>query len=175
MDLPGEAYLYNLSILAISFSVVSALLTLLRQTLGGKLTVFDVYIIKVYVGQGFVLAIAALLPSLIAHFGFLLPQVLTVASLSAAVFLGAHDVQQLVERKVVAPGKMPFATAFSFILDGVAILLLLGNALIPAVKQLAVLEFALTLSLGTIMWIFLRRIATLVGHTATEDFTPTRG
>jgi hypothetical protein len=175
MDLPGEAYLYNLSLLAISFSVVSALITLLRQTLGGKLTVFDVYIIKVYVGQGFVIAVAAILPSLISHFGLPLQMVLTIASLCAAILLGAHEIWQLMERKVTAPGRMPTATAFSFVLDGLAILLLLANGLIWTIQQIALLEFALTLSLATIMWIFLRRIATLVGQTSTEDFTPSRG
>ena len=43
MDLPGETYLFNLSILSITVAVVSALVMLVRQTMGGKLSNFDIY------------------------------------------------------------------------------------------------------------------------------------
>ena len=36
MDLPGEPYLFNLSLLAITFTAVSGFLMRMRQTKGGK-------------------------------------------------------------------------------------------------------------------------------------------
>ena len=52
MDLPGEAYLFNLSILSITVAVVSALVMLVRQTLGGKLSNFDIFLIEAFVSWG---------------------------------------------------------------------------------------------------------------------------
>ena len=43
MDVPGEAYLFNLSLLAITFAAVSVLVMLMRQTMGGRLSNFDVH------------------------------------------------------------------------------------------------------------------------------------
>ena len=65
MELPGEVYLFNLSILAITFSAVSALVMLLRQTMGGRLSNFDLHLITAYVSGGFVVALNAILPPLL--------------------------------------------------------------------------------------------------------------
>jgi hypothetical protein len=35
MELPGTAYLFNLSLISITFTAVSALVMLVRQTMGG--------------------------------------------------------------------------------------------------------------------------------------------
>ena len=40
MDMPGETYLFNLSLLAVTFAAVSALVMLLRQVMGGRFTQF---------------------------------------------------------------------------------------------------------------------------------------
>ena len=45
MELPGEVYLFNLSLIAVTFAVVSALVMIMRQTMGGSLSNFDVYLI----------------------------------------------------------------------------------------------------------------------------------
>jgi hypothetical protein len=45
VELTGETYLFNLSLLALTFAAVSALVMLLRQTMGGRLSYFDVYLI----------------------------------------------------------------------------------------------------------------------------------
>ena len=67
-ELPGAIYLFNLSLLAISFAIVSTLVMLVRQTLGGKLSNFDVYLITSYVSFGFVIAFNAILPPLVSLF-----------------------------------------------------------------------------------------------------------
>jgi hypothetical protein len=53
MELPGETYLFNLSLIAVTFTAVSALVMLLRQTMGGKLSNFDVYLITSLISFGF--------------------------------------------------------------------------------------------------------------------------
>ena len=69
MELHGEAYLFNLSLLAITFAAVSVLVMLVRQTMGGRLSNFDIHLITSYIARGFVIAVAAILPSLVADFG----------------------------------------------------------------------------------------------------------
>ena len=61
MELHGEVYLFNLSLMAITFSAVSALITLLRQAVAGKLSNLDVFLVNAYVSHGFVVAISSVL------------------------------------------------------------------------------------------------------------------
>lgn len=42
MELPGSGYLFNLALIAMTFTAVSALVMLVRQTMGGKPSNFDV-------------------------------------------------------------------------------------------------------------------------------------
>jgi hypothetical protein len=174
MELPGELYLFNLSLLAISFSVVSALVTLLRQTMGGKLSNFDVYLVSTYVAHGFVLAIAAILASLVAQFGLPLPLVWTIASVFAAVLIGAKEASTLWQYKSFIKARMPLIVRFFFGMHWFAVLLLLANV-IPAVQGIALFELALTLCLGVIMWSFIRRISSLLSDQASQDWEPKRG
>lgn len=44
MELPGGAYLLNLSLLAITFAAVSVLVMLVRWSMGGKLSNFDIHL-----------------------------------------------------------------------------------------------------------------------------------
>jgi hypothetical protein len=84
MEMPGSTYLFNLSIVAMSFAAVSVLVMLVRQMMGGKLSNFDVHATASYVGSGFMLTIIALLPSLIAPFGFATALMWTISSGLAA-------------------------------------------------------------------------------------------
>ncbi len=49
MELPGGLFLFNFSWLTITFSTVSALVMLLRETKGGTLTSYDAYLVNAYV------------------------------------------------------------------------------------------------------------------------------
>ena len=46
MEEPGSIYLFNLSLIAMTFTAVTALVMFLRQTMGGKLSNFDIYLIN---------------------------------------------------------------------------------------------------------------------------------
>ena len=62
MEPSGSTYLFNLSLLAITFAAVSVLVILVRQTLGGKMSKIDVHLTTTFVSLGFVQAISAVLP-----------------------------------------------------------------------------------------------------------------
>lgn len=175
MELSGETFLFNLSLLAITFSAVSALVTLLRQTMGGKLSKFDVYLVNAFVQQGFALAIAAIMPPLIAQFELSPPVHWAIASGLAALVLGWRTAQSLWERLSIIKVPMPFALKVSFSVDGLAVVLLLLNAVVPAIQGIAVFELALTIGLAEIMWSFGRRISTLLGDHQSDDWDPKKG
>src|SRR4030042_1795634 len=87
MELPGEAYLFTLSLVAATFAVVSALVMIMRQSMGGKMSVFDVYLVTTYISWGFAQSLVALLPPLAALFEPA-PRILWAAAsgLAAVVF-----------------------------------------------------------------------------------------
>jgi hypothetical protein len=175
MELPGETFLFNLSLLAITFSAVSALVTLLRQTMGGKLSKFDVYLVNAFVQQGFALAIAAIIPPLIAQFEFSPPVLWTIASTLAALIFGWRTAQSLWERMSIIKVPMPLMLKLQFSVDGLAVVLFLLNATVPVIQGIAVFELALTIGLAEIMWSFGRRISTLLGDRPSDDWDPKLG
>ena len=175
MEMPGQTYLFNLSLLAITFSTVSALVMLLRQTMGGKLSNFDVYLVNAYVSYGFVVAIAAIVPPLIAQCA--LPEQLMwiAASGLAAVILGVRVVQTIRQRLAVVKSPMPAALKAFFAVEGIAVLLFLSDAALPAWRGAAVFDLALTIAFANILWSFVRRISTLLDDRPEDDWDPKRG
>ena len=66
MEIKGEAYLYTLAGLMITFAGFSALLLGLRQAAGAKVSLLDRYLAKTVMTYIFVLTAGALLPALLA-------------------------------------------------------------------------------------------------------------
>ena len=170
MDLHGEVYLFNLSLMAITFSAVSALITLLRQAVAGKLSNFDVFLVNAYVSHGFVVAISSVLPPLIAQSGLSEPLVWSIASGLAAAFLAADVANTMRQRSTATKAPMPYPTLIAFCLHWFGVLLLLANAVLPAVRGIFLYEAALTICLATVMWAFVRRIASLRSDHGSEDW-----
>ena len=175
MDLPGEAYLFNLSILSITVAVVSALVMLVRQTMGGKLSNFDIFLIEAFVSWGFVVAGAAILPPLVSLFDPPPAILWATASGLAAVLLAAVVASIIVTRRRVSSEPMSALNVLTLAGHWIVVLLLAVNALVPQVQGIGLFAAALTLSMGLIMWAFVRRIASLLGETPSEDWDPGRG
>ena len=174
-ELGGEAYLLNLSLLAITFSAVSVLVMLVRQSMGGKLSNFDIHLVSSYVARGFVIAVAAVIPPLLADFD-LHPQVFwAIASLLACFLLiaGVFRVQR--ERFQITKVRLPRFPVFVLGAHWLAAALLIANAILPTVQGGGLFKVALTMPLATVMWAFVRRIGSLLGDTPGEDWDPTRG
>ena len=64
-ELPAAGYLYTMAILGMTFIGYSAVVMLLRQTLGRKLRAFDALFAHVYMEFGLVVAMGAMLPQLL--------------------------------------------------------------------------------------------------------------
>lgn len=69
MEVKGATLLYTLAGLMITFAGFSALLFVLRQAAGARLSLLDRYLAKTVMTYIFVLAAAALLPALFALYG----------------------------------------------------------------------------------------------------------
>src|SRR5215469_14555319 len=69
MEIRGATFLYTLAALMITFAGFSALLFVIRQAAGAKLSLLDRFIVKNVMTYSFVLTGAALLPPLFALFG----------------------------------------------------------------------------------------------------------
>src|SRR5690348_3702520 len=134
MELPGETYLFNLSLLALTFTAVSALVMLLRQTMGGKLSNFDIYLIVTYISLGFSIAVGCLLPPLVALFEPAAPVLWLVASVGAAILLGSVVLNALRWRTRASREPISLAVRTTFTIHGVVVVVLIVNALWPAVQ-----------------------------------------
>lgn len=174
-ELPGAIYLFNLSLLAVTFAVVSALVMLVRQSMGGRLTNFDVYLISSYVSFGFVIAFNAILPPLI--FLFEPPPVVlwAIGSGLAAVLHASVLANALKLRRRVSKEPMSWAVAGSFFTHGLVVAVLAANAFVRPIQGVGPFAAALTVALAIMLWTFVRRIASLLGDKPGEDWDPKRG
>ena len=172
MAMPGSDYLFNLSIVAMTFAAVSVLVMLIRQTMGGRLAKFDVYLIVAFVSVGCVLAVDAMLPPLISTFEPSAGVLWAVSSGLAAVLLGSCVAVLVTLRRRVSPAPMPRWAVAVFGLHGADALLLAVNAVVPALQGVRLFATALTLSLAVFMWSFLRRLVSLLGDKPGEDWDP---
>ena len=167
--------MYNLSVVGIAFATVSALVSLLRQTMGGRMSDFDVYLLRTYVSAGLIVAITAVIPQLAAlmHVPANAVWVVgsSVASLPVILFAGFNPIWR---RKAVGPG-MPVTIWVATALNWIAAGLLIANAAAPSLRDAGLHALALTIVLVTAMWAFARRIGSLIGRTPSEDWDPKIG
>jgi hypothetical protein len=172
MNLPGEAYLFNLSLLALTFAAVSVLVMLMRQTMGGKLANYDIHLVTNYVAQGFVVAVGAILPSMLADLAIPPTTVWIVASALVAILLAVCRVFLIRQRKKATTGAPPPFLMFVYIFQWMLVALLVANAAVPGLRGVGLFEAALSLFLAVVMLAFVRRIASLLGDQPGDDWDP---
>ena len=175
MEVPGETYLFNLSLIAVTFTAVSALVMLLRQSMGGKLSNFDVYLITSFISFGFAIAISALIPPLAAFFELETAAFWAVSSGLAAIIMGSTVATNVHRRHIVAREPMSWSVRSSFAANSLSAFILLLNAIVPPWQGVHLFAGALTLSMAALMWAFVRRIGSLVGDKPSDDWDPKRG
>jgi hypothetical protein len=171
----GEVYLFNLSLLALTFTAVSALVMLMRQTMGGKLSNFDVYLIATYTSLGFVVAFDAILPSLVDLYEPRPALLWAISSGVAAILLAAVMANVLRARARATHERLSRPLVVIFGIHWFDVFLLAVNATIPTVQGSGLFATALTLSFGVLLVAFVRRIGSLLGEKPGEDWDPKRG
>lgn len=175
MEESGSIYLFNLSLIAITFTAVSALVMLIRHSLGGKLSNFDVYLITSYISLGFAQALSAILPPLVALFELSPAGHWAISSGLAAILFGTTLANVMHKRRLVSVEPTSLAVKLAFSSHGFAIIILLVNAVGWPWQGVHLFATAVTLSLTVVLLTFVRRIASLFGDKPGEDWDPKRG
>jgi len=175
MEMPEAPYLYNISLLGITFSAVSTLVMLLRQTMGGKVSNFGIYLITSYVSVGFLIAADAVLPPMLFSLGLSVEETWIIASLVAALITGWTFIRAFLRRRRAAHGPMSSQVKVSFACYAIVVVLFLGNGLLPMLRSGGPFEVAVGFLTGTIMWTFVRRVESLLGENPGQDWDPSRG
>jgi hypothetical protein len=140
-----------------TFAAVSVLVMLIRQTMGCKLSNFDLYLIITYVSLGFAVAAAALLPPLVALFAPTAPVLRAIASGLAAVFMAVATANSMRFRDKAATVHMSGAVRAVFVGYWLSALALLINAVVPPVQSVGVHAAAVTFFLLVLMTAFVPR------------------
>ena len=175
MEVPGETYLFNLSLIAVTFTAVTALVMLFRQTMGGKLSNFDIYLITSFISFGFAIAISAILLPWVAFLELPPADFWAVSSGLSAVLMGSTLAANVHRRRAVATEPMSWSVKSSFAANGLSVIILVINAVVSPWQGIHLFTGALTLSTAAIMWAFVRRLGSLVGDKPGDDWDPKRG
>ncbi len=123
MEIKGAGLLYTLAGMMITFAGFSALLYVVRQAAGAKLSLLDRYIAKTVMTYIFVLAAAAVLPAILALYGIEEQWVWRVSGVLFALPMLALQVTYP-HRRRKAVGTLPPPAIFAvFVLFGSAVTL----------------------------------------------------
>src|SRR5262249_42061159 len=87
MELPGTSYLYNLTMISVTFAGFASLIAAFRQMVGGHLTKYDAFLIFSALVRSLIVIISALLPPLLALFKLSAPVIWRISSLTAAILI----------------------------------------------------------------------------------------
>src|SRR5580698_7665034 len=159
MGFKGEAFLYALAGLMITFAGFSALLLTLRPATGAKLSLLDRYLAKTVMTYMFVLMAGALLPALLALFNVQESWIWRISGvLFALPMLSLQVTYPYRRRKVVGKGP-PLAIYAVFVVVGsvvtlVMLVYILGNFYYAAAAYIT----ALTLDFFTVVFGFVNAL-----------------
>lgn len=159
MEVKGATLLYTLAGLMITFAGFSALLFVLRQAAGAKLSMLDRYIAKTVMTYIFVLAAAALLPAILALYGV---QERWIWRASGVLFglpmLCLQATYPYRRRKVVGDGPPPAIFAVFVLFGSTVTLAMLGYVLIGLEYSAAAYITALTVDFFTVIFGFVNAL-----------------
>jgi hypothetical protein len=155
MEIKGTALLYTLAALMITFAGFSALLFVIRQAAGAKLSLLDRFIVRNIMTYAFILAAAALLPALLALFDIEEQWTWRVSSVLFALPMLALQVTYPSRRRKVVGTAPPPAIYAVFVVFGSAVTLaMLVYVLVGIQYSAAVYITALTIDFFTVVFGF---------------------
>jgi len=159
MEIKGAAFLYTLATLMVTFAGFSALLFVIRQAAGAKLSLLDRFIVRNIMTYAFVLTAAALLPALLAFFDMGEDQIWRISGLLFALPMLALQVSYPLRRRRVVGSMPPFPIYAVFVVLGSAVTLaMLVYLLVDARYSAAVYIAALSIDFFTVVFGFLNAL-----------------
>lgn len=159
MEIKGAALLYTLATVMVTFAGFSALLYVVRQAAGAKLSLLDRYIARTILTYIFVLTAGALLPALLALFDIGEQQIWRVSGMVFALPMLALQASYPVRRRNVVGTAPPPAIYAVFVVLGSAVTLaMLVYTLIGTQYNAAVYITALTIDFFTVVFGFVNAL-----------------
>lgn len=130
MELPGTGYLYNLTLISVTFAGFAALIAAFRQMIGGQFTKHDAFLIRSALIRSLIVIVCALLPPLLALFDIPASVIWRTSSAIAAGLISVFTFvwPTIVRRKATNKPISPTAMAYHLV-QLLAALLLLPAAL----------------------------------------------
>ncbi len=123
-----SAYLFTLATLAITFVGFAALVIILRQALGGEMLKLDVLLTRIFIQLGFLVAAGAMLPPMLALFGWPERSVWRISSIVVAIPTVLFALIYPVRRRAASRARTPAKVWLDVLLLLVAAAGLLANA-----------------------------------------------
>lgn len=156
MEIKGATFLYTLAALMVTFAGFSALLFVIRQATGARLSLLDRYIARTIMTYIFVLTAAALLPAILALFDVEGSWIWRISGVLFAVpMLYLQATYPLRRRKVVGTAPPPAIYAIFVVFGSVVTLAMLVYILVDIRYGAAVYITALTIDFFTVVFGFL--------------------
>ena len=159
MEIEGMALLYTLATVMITFAGFAALLFVIRQAAGAKLSLLDRFIVRNVMTYTFVLTGAALLPALLALFDVADAWIWRISGvLFALPMLALQATYSARRRKLVGAGA-PFPILAVFVVLGSAVTLAMLIYMLAATRYgAAVYITALTMDFFTVIFGFVNAL-----------------
>ena len=155
MEFKGAALLYTLATLMITFAGFSALLFVIRQAAGAKLSLLDRFIVRNVMTYAFTLTAAALLPALLALFDVEEPWLWRASGVIFALpMLALQMTYSLRRRKAVGTAAPPAIFAVFVVFGSAVTLAMLVYVLVAVQYGAAVYITALTIDFFTVVFGF---------------------
>lgn len=155
MEIKGVTFLYTLAALMITFAGFSALLFVIRQAAGARLSLLDRFIAKNVITYIFVLTAAALLPPLLALYDIKEEWIWRVSVvLFALPMLSLQVTYPLRRRKVVGAATPPPIFAVFVVLGSAVTLAMFACVLVGFGSSAAIYITGLTIDFFTVVFGF---------------------
>jgi hypothetical protein len=87
MELPSSGYLFTLALLAITFVGFTAIVVILRQSLGSAILPIDALVARLFMVWGFTITYAAMLPMVLAAYDLTAPVIWGASSVVGSISL----------------------------------------------------------------------------------------
>ncbi len=130
MELPNATYLYTLALIAIAYVGFTAIVLILRQSVGGALLPIDTLVARLFMGWGFLLTYLSIFPMLLAVFDLTHSAVWRISSVLAGLSFVAIQVSYPILRGRITAEPTPLHVWFHFAVGLVLGVVLLANAVI---------------------------------------------
>jgi hypothetical protein len=128
MEMPESGYLYTVAILGMTFIGFSAIVMLLRQTVGLKLRPFDALFAHVYMEFGLIISAGAMLPPLVSFWGADAPMVWQISSALVGAPLLLFGLTYPTRRRAASGERTPMYVQINVSIVILISLALLANA-----------------------------------------------